>query len=322
MTATAYLIFFVVNRPRILVIQSENETSYRSREFKDSWKQQSGIDHLIAKTSWFSLDHDTSSDVNAKTVGALRYIDREAPDIVVLMDDEANDRLARHLTHRDRIKLVFVAIDQTPEYYGYHDSTKTLGVREHIQINAMVELLSLLHAEKNIRYGVIGIDNPTGRARLDQIRSFPWKKNAIDDAILVSDFHAWKSFILNHQDLDVLFILNFDGMNYSPSKPEIMPINELISWTEENSHPLPISVENKYVRYGGGLAFEASPRRFAEIAVSQTRKLLDPGNTDLQIDQNVSEFEVALCISSLKARGITVPTIYLESARLAGTLYP
>ncbi|MEY2700291.1 MAG: hypothetical protein RIQ52_1046 [Pseudomonadota bacterium] len=322
LAAIASLVFFVANRPRILIIQSEQADSYRSRQFKDGWLHQANASHFIARNLWFFLDQDVTPDAMTKTVAAIRSIEREDPDLVVLVDDQANARLAPYLPGNDRMKILYVGIDQNPEYYGYGPDYRIAGIDEQLRVDPIHELMSLLRPGEELRYGVIGVDNPGGHARLEQIRGCAWNQHHLEASALVKDFEAWKSFIERHQDLDILIILNFDSLKAGDGSDSMVPEKQLIFWTEDNSRPLPISVESKYVRYGGGLAFEASPRRFGEMALSQSAALLKatPGQSIPPIHMN--EFAVAICLSRLASRGLAVPAIYQETARLAGTLYP
>jgi len=322
LAAFASLVIFVMNRPRILIIESESAGSHRSKEFKEGWTQTLRESHLLAKVSWRSLEQDLHPDSLAKTNAALRSVDQENPDLVVLVDDFANDRVGRVLAQRGGNRLLFVGIDQTPEYYGYTAKTQASGIVEQLRLEPFHELLEILYPGVNLKYGVIGIDNPSGQARLEQIKSCPWSQHVLLDSSLVSSFSEWKEFIEKHQDLDVLLILNLDTLANQAGDPKAIPVRDLVNWTEVNSHPLPIGVEANYVANGGGLAFEISPRHFGEMASHRTKEWIDPSHVIPPESFRTTEFQVALCRSRLAVRNLTVPSIYEESARLSGTLFP
>lgn len=322
LAAVTSLVFFLVNRPRILVIQSESPESFRERDFKEGLLQKIKQNHLLAKLSWYSLEQDQMPDSEAKTAGALRAINTEDPDLIILFDDIANERIGRNLASRGSHKLLFVGIDQHPEYYGYSGKEHIAVIGEHLRLEPIHELLSLLHPGKTIRYGVIGVDNPSGRARLQQIKESPWNKHLLSASALVTDFSSWKSFINQYQDLDVLLILNVEPLPELVGQLQVVNSNTLVSWTEENTRALPIGVELTYVRNGGGLAFELSPRYFGEKAINRAIEWLGPQHTSPPAVEYSNEFDVALCTLRLKSRGITLPSIYIESARIGKRLFP
>lgn len=320
--AFASLIFFVVNRPRIFIVESESTRSHRSRQFKEGWSQIMQERHLLAKVSWYSLEQDLYPDSDAKTKGALKSIEREDPELVVLVDDIANDRIGRVLAERNQKRLLFIGIDQSPEYYGYAANTLISGIVEQLRLEPFHELLEILYPGVSLKYGVIGIDNPSGRARLEQIKGCPWSQHVLSDALLVKDFSEWQKFVTKHQDLDVLLVLNLDILPSHVGEHKAIPISDLVNWTEVNSKPLPLGVESNYVSNGGGLAFEFSPRHFGEMASNRAKEWIDPTHSTPPAFLRTTEFQVALCRSRLSARNLTVPAIYEESARLTGTLFP
>ncbi|MEY4683873.1 MAG: hypothetical protein RLZ25_332 [Pseudomonadota bacterium] len=320
--AFSSLVFFMVNRPRVLIIESESAGSHRSREFKAGWEQTMRDRHLIAKVSWYSLEQDLQPDSDTQTLGALRSVEREDPDLVILVDDVANERVGRIIAERNHNRLLFIGIDQSPEYYGYASKTHISGVVEQLSLEPFHELLEILNPGVNLKYGVIGINNPSGRARLEQIKGCPWSQHVLSDAMLVNSFSQWQEFVLSHQDLDVLLVLNIDSLGKGAEDLKSIPASEIVNWTEVNSKPLPIGVEANYVANGGGLAFELSPRHFGEMASNRAKEWIDPSHATPPELIHTAEFQVALCRSRLSARGLTVPSIYEESARLSGTLFP
>jgi hypothetical protein len=322
LTAVGSLIFFLINRPRIVIIQSQSAESFRERDFRDGLLAELKKNHLIAKLTWYSLEQDNVPNSQAKTAGALRAIERESPDLIILFDDVANERIGRSLALQDKTKVLYVGIGHPPDYYGYSGKKHIAGIGEHLRLEPIHELLSILYPSKSMKYGVIGVDNPRGHARLEQIRGCPWNNHLLAAAALVSDFSSWKDFIQQHQDLDVLLILNYEALPEAAGKTTLIEGNELVSWTEENTKGLPIGVESSYVRNGGGLAFELSPKYFGEKAMDRAREWLGPEHAYPPVYEFSSQFDVALCLARLESRNVTLPAIYLESARIGGRLLP
>ncbi|MEY2698038.1 MAG: hypothetical protein RL333_2176 [Pseudomonadota bacterium] len=322
LAAAASLVFFVANRPRILIIQSQSAESTRSREFKAGWSRALNEKHILAKVSWHSLEQDLHPGFETQTLGALRTIELEDPDLIVLVDDLANDRIGRTLASVKTTSLLFVGIDQSPDYYGYIGNDQISGIVEQLRLEPFHELISILFPESKLKYGVIGIDNPSGRARMNQLKNCSWSQHVLSDSALVDNFTDWKKFIEDHRDVDVLLVLNTAPMmEKKGGESEIVPLREVINWTEVNSRPVPIGIEAGYVTNGGGLAIEQSPRRFGEMAAIRTKEWLNP-KPILAQDMHAMEFQVAICLSRLSERKLDVPSIYVESARLSGTLFP
>jgi hypothetical protein len=320
--AIATLVFFVVERPRILIIESESAGTHRSKQFRGGWAQTIQNKHLLVKVIWYSLEQDLHPDSDAKTMGALRTVEREDPDLVILVDDVANERVGRVLAAKAQRHILFVGIDQPPAYYGYSSKDQITGIIEQLRLEPFHDLLSILYPNSSLKYGVIGVDNASGRARLEQIRGCPWSQHVLSDALLVKTFTEWQDFIENHQDLDVLLILNVENLANQEGEEINTSVRDVVSWTESNSKPLPIGVEANYVANSGGLAFEVSPRHFGEMASIRAKEWLPPSHAVPKDYLQSNEFQVALCQSRLAARNLKVPPIYEESARLSGTLYP
>jgi len=322
LAAIATLVFFVVERPRILIIESESAGTHRSKQFREGWAQTIQNKHLLVKVIWYSLEQDLHPDSDAKTMGALRTVEREDPDLVILVDDVANERVGRVLASKDQRHILFVGIDQPPDFYGYSSKDRISGIIEELRLEPFHDLLSILYPNSSLKYGVIGVDNPSGRARLNQIKGCRWSQHVLSEALLVKSFTEWQDFIENHQDLDVLLVLNVENLANQEGEEINTSIRDVVSWTEANSKPLPIGVEANYVANSGGLAFELSPRHFGEMASVRTKEWLKPLQAMPPDYLHSYEFQVALCQTRLAARNLKIPPIYEESARLSGTLYP
>lgn len=322
LAALISLVFFVTNRPRILIIESESIGSHRSRLFREGWNESMRNKHLLAKVSWYSLEQDLHPDSQTTSMGAIRTVEQEDPDLVILLDDSANERVGSVLAKDKKKQLLFIGIDQSPDYYGYSQQDHITGIVEQLRLEPFHELLEILYPGVTLKYGVIGVDSPKGRARLKQIEGCPWSHHVLKDVTLVSTFSEWQDFVRTHQALDVLLVLNLDALPSHSGGEKVIPISEIVDWTEMNSKPLPVGVEANYVTSGGGLAFEVSPRHFGEAASNLTKEWMNLSGEKVPNISYTTDFQVALCRARLAFRKINVPTIYEESARLAGTLYP
>lgn len=311
-----------LKQARMLIIQSESGETQRSLEFQHGWNHGNLMNHLIAKETWLSLELEGAGDSHTKMRAAQRVLEHEDPDLVILVDDGANEHIGRSLAREENRKLFFVSIDQHPNYYGYEGKDQIRGIGEHLRLEPIHELMGSLKPGEHLKYGALGFDNPSGRARLEQLKERNWDKHHLEATELVSDFDAWMNFINIHPDLDVLVILNTESMPEIFGNGAFIRRKDVIDWTEKNSKGLPVSVDASYVENGGAIAFELSPNRLGEFVSKRAKEWLEPAHRVPDAIEHLTEFDLAVSVHRMAVRDIKLPAIYKESARLAQKLYP
>lgn len=95
------------------------------------------------------------------------------------------------------------------------------------------------------------------------------------------------------------------------------------AWIEKNAKPLPISICPSYVHEGGGLAVAPSPYDFGQKGMQMALKWVAARKGAAPPPVSSSpHFTVGIRQSLLAARGITMPPIYIEAARIGEAYFP
>ena len=254
--------------------------------------------------------------------------------MVLAVDDEAQAYVARHYAvpagsaqaAKPTTRIVYVAIDGQPSSYGYDTAANVSGVLERLPLAAMRETVLTLRNGQPARLAVIGLADPTGFAEIHQVQAFDWSPHRLVAAQALPDFAAWQQTIPRLDSLaDVLIVLSFAGLPEGGAASRPTTVEEVASWIETHAKALPIGVDTTFVEGGGGLAIAPSPREMGEVAMQMSLVWLrDVANREPAAPPVVTgrHYRVALRESALRARGVVLPSIYVEAARLDRNNYP
>ena len=151
-------------------------------------------------------------------------------------------------------------------------------------------------------------------------------KNLVDAEIMLGSVLERGMRITPHaEEADVLVVLSFNGLPVSSESPRPTTMKEVALWIETNAKPIPIGIGTSFVESGGGLAIAPSPREMGEAAMSITLdwlRALSNGEHGVPAIISNTHYRVAVRESALRARGIALPSIYLEAARLDQIYFP
>jgi hypothetical protein len=265
---------------------------------------------------------------------ARRAIEQLRPHVVLAVDDEAQAYVARHYTvpvgspqtANPTTRIVYVAIDSQPASYGYDSAPNVSGVLERLPLAAIRETLLTLRNGQPARLAVIGLADPTGFAEIQQVQAFDWGPHRLVAAQVLPDFAAWQQTIPRLDSLaDVLIVLSFGGLPQGGGVSTPTTVQEVASWIETHAKALPIGVDTTFVEGGGGLAISPSPREMGEASMQMSLDWLRDvakGRPAAPPVVTGRHYRVALRESALRARGVSLPSIYVEAARLDRNNYP
>lgn len=319
------LLAFNLNRPRILVLHSASNESRWVKDVNVGIRRTLATQLLPVTVEWDYMDEDKRTDTALQTAEAHRAIARLDPDILIAVDDEANAQVARHYVNRERPRIVFVSIDQSPAFYGYDGLPNITGIAERLPLAAVRDVLPILPGNTAQRIAAIAVNNPTGQAELSQVRGFNWSPHRLVASKAVATFTDWQTFVNNRKmDADILLVLSYSGLKLSDSDNSGFADGNLIaSWVESQAAPIPIGLHVAYVADGGGLAFAPPPTVFGEQAMAMALTWVENKASPQTTPPTWSEhFDVAVRAGPLNHRGIKLLPIYIEAARLGRRYYP
>jgi len=321
----ALLVAFNHQKPRVLILHSFSETGPWETAVNTGIQRELARNRRPIAVRWryMSFSGDMSpaqwAAAGRRNQGA---VDSWEPDVLVAIGEEAQVHVGRHYAGRPGPRLVY-AMGEDPASFGYTTAGNVTGVHEALPLAQIVELLRHL-GRPALRIRALGIDDPTGQAEGQQVRSFDWGPHRLLGVDLVDDFEAWQAAVhAAARDTDVLLVLSTGGLPGGPEDPAETDRLFVADWTERESKPLVIGVRESFVAGGGALAVIPSPYGLGEQAA---RKALDVlasirNRTPLPSPEVSLEFQIALRPARLAARGIQLPALYAQAARASQSLY-
>lgn len=319
-----WLGLFLATKPRIMVLHSFSEGS--------SWVRQvdAGVGAALQRNRrplqvqrhYLNLDSPSAAKTQDMAVqGARRAIESFDPDVLIAVDDEANELVARHWVGAARPRIVYLSINQPPSTYGYAGASNVSGIAERLAFGAVLRAAEFVGQGRSLSVSVVGVDNATGRAEMAQAESFGWSPHQAPRRALVRNMQDWQSFV-GSADTDILVVLSVTSLPRSRQDRSPVSPEEIIAWTEANSPALPVGTQVGYVEQGGGLSFAPPPRDEGVQAVELSLEWLDERNgAEAPPPVSTDHYDVAVRPARLERRSLALPSIYLEAARANGTLY-
>lgn len=281
---------------------------------------------------WYYMDtkrHPSEAYKRSAGAAARQVIEATRPNVLIAIDDDAQQFVARHFVNDARLRIVFAGVNRQARDYGYESAANVTGILERIPLAALREALQSAAsadltwpARHGVRLAVLGDRSATTDGDLDQIRRFDWRPLQLGAVRQVATWAQWQTAVLAAPlEHDVLLLTGYRGLARSATDPALVPPAEVVAWTESHS-PLPVLAVNAfYVEDGGMLALGASPWEQGEVAGARALELIfrQPELAGLPITQS-QQFVVSMSGARMRARGFTLPRVY-EAAARSGNLY-
>jgi hypothetical protein len=326
LVAFVLLAWFNWSRPRILVLHSFDQ------QVRSVVKADEGIRRILASNRqpvslrWHYLGMNHLADEAARQRAAAmaqRSVEQFDPDIIIAVDDEAQQYLARQYAGQANIKLVFTAIDQDPEDYGYVGRNNVTGISEVLPLEAIRETLLHLRDGQAARIAVLTSPMPTGMGRMQQLKSFDWAPHEVVAFHATLDFASWRKAVDDMANsADVILVLSHHGLQASASDPALVSGAEIAGWLNAHAKPLPVGTSADYVEDGGALAIYPSSLEMGELAIGYALGWLRAGTkTELPVFES-AHFRIGARAALLRDRHLALPSIYREAAHLEELYFP
>ncbi len=317
---------FNIRKPRILVLHSFPKDSPWSTLINQGMRKALKANRNPVSVNFHHLGVDSRQSTESlrhQIQEAKEAIEREKPDVLIAVDDESNHLVAKDYAGRGKPRIVFVAILQPPQSYGY-TTTNATGLVEQLPLDAVREAILVARGGQPARIAILAKDDITGRAELEQAKSYAWAPHRLVGHRGENTFEGWQGFISRMADsADVLLVLSYDELKRSAGTSGMVPRGEIVDWIERNSRPLPLGICDTYVQDGGGLSITPAPVDFGEQAMRLALQWIAAGAGSPPPPVGTSHhFRVGLRRRPLAARGVTMSPIYVETARLGDAYFP
>lgn len=323
-----YFVYFNVEKPRVLIVHSY--------ALDYSWVKSinEGMSRVFGNRTDFSIHWQYMNAKNHPSIGykqkmgvlIRRMITHLQPSVIIAIDDDAQDFVAKFYVDDPNIAIVFCGVNADLDAYGYKASKNVTGILERVPFSAIKSSLKYLVKPgtdiENIK--LINIGDESGTVRLDekQILAYDWDPVNLIDSILVDTFDRWKAVVMSaSKRADCLLITNYRQLRRTRDDDRFVPPNEVMDWTLKNASVPVVGGNGFLVEDGAPLAIGASPYEQGEVAAQMTLKILagtQPSQIPVEVTRNFLIFMRRHTPQNF-IKGL--PDIYEAFARGIGKLY-
>ncbi|KQV46343.1 ABC transporter substrate-binding protein [Massilia sp. Root335] len=328
----ALLLFgwYNVSKPSILVLHSYDPDYAWVRDVNV------GLNRVLDKTylyrvRWYYMDtkrHPSAGFKASAGIAARNVIASMRPDVVIAVDDDAQQYAARFLVGDPHVAVVFAGVNRAAADYGYARAANVTGILERIPLDAMREALGsaagLAPPGRALRVAYIGDQSESVDGDARQVRRYDWKPLQLGTVLQVDTWPAWQAGVLalaaSH---DVLLVSGYRRLRRSGTDAGLVPAREVVAWTEAHSKVPVISFNGFFTEDGGMLAIGTSPYEQGEVAGRLALRIALGRRPAATLPVTTpQQFTVTMSGSRMRARRFVLPHVYEAAARTGNQYLP
>jgi len=264
-----------------LVLNSYNTDYSWTRDVNE------GLKKVLSSTSsynlrWHYMDtKNNPSESHKQRAGLLarRIIDEIKPNIIIAIDDDAQEYVAKYYVGQKGIHIIFSGVNATPDTYGYDRADNVTGILERLPLagvkDTLIEIQKNNADVKDLRLMHLSDDSGTVRSDDEFLHNYgkEWDPVTLVPSVLVHRYSEWKKAVLNApQAANFLLISNYRKIYDHTGK--LVPANEIMKWTIDNSKLPIIGVNGFTVEDGARFAVATSPFEQGEVAAKMALQIL------------------------------------------------
>lgn len=286
---------------------------------------------------WHYMDTKKRNDkdwLRRAGVVARQAIEKWEPDVLIAVDNLAQDLAAKYYVNDPHMSIVFAGINGSIEPYGYRRANNVTGILELRPLDGLRQTILSLEdfrrkrqasydKERAIRILYVIDSSNSVLGDKDYVDHFDWRPLEYVGSFVAKDWRAWKEVVLSSAArTDYIFVTNYRQLSRSGRDPRFVPANEVMTWTEEHS-PVPvIGLQVFNVEDGAMLAVGQSPYEQGEVAARMAEDILKnrAKAKDIPIVPN-KHYIVAIRRSAMERRKMELPEIYESFARATDTYF-
>jgi hypothetical protein len=256
---------------------------------------------------------------------ARHVIDEWRPDVVIAIDDNAQEYAAKFYVNRPDIRVVFAGTNGSVAPYGYEDATNVTGILERKPLTALKEAFMQPGFANGRALRVVEIGDTSETVQLDHgyIAAFDWKPLRYVGAHLVETYDDWQRAILAARDeADVILITNYRRLSRSRDDRTLVPPREVVAWTEAHAALPMVGVDGFFVEDGGMLAIATSPFEQGEVAARMALRIIDQHTPPSNIPVDTThQYVVLMRPDRMAAHHVVLPPLYEAFARATNNYF-
>ncbi len=320
----AMIVFLQMQRKTILVLHSYSPDYSWVRDVNE------GIKRILQGKSfinvrWHYMNTKNHPDLlYKKKAGATakKVIDFVGPDVLLAVDDDAQEFAAQFYKNSPDLYIVHAGINALPERYGYGKAKNVVGILERVPIKGIKDVISILAAEMGINR-VPRVSHVADNSTVVQFDDYnmrtskDWEPLMFGPSFLVETFDDWKKVILEaDKHMDFMLISNYRKIALSKNAGKFVPYKEAMQWAFEHS-PVPIIGINGFVcEDGAAISIATSPFEQGEVAMQMAIDLVSGKKKieEIQTTQT-SQYIIVMNEARLNKSKMHLPSTYKAFAK-------
>ena len=322
-----FVIWFNTAKPRVLVLNSYDSSYSWTRDVVLGVRRVlDARPHLSVRWYYMDTKRHPGADFKAGAgARARRQIEAWRPDLIIAVDDDAQEYAARHYVNDPHIRIVFAGVNGEVAPYGYAGAVNVTGVLERKPLQGVKDVILSIAAAHPRPARVVHIGDTSSSVGKDDkfISAFDWTPLQRLDSKLVDNFVQWQEAIRwagTHADF--VITSNYRKLARSATDASLVSPEEVVAWTEANCRLPLIGTNGFFVEDGGMLAIGTSPYEQGEVAAEMALQILDRRRKPADIPVLSSrQFVVFTRESSLRDHGIVLSPVYEAFARATNNHY-
>lgn len=326
--------WYNVSKPSILVLHSYDPDYAWVRDVNVGLNRVLDRQYLY-QVRWYYMDtkrHPSAAFKDSAGVAARNVIAAARPDVVIAIDDDAQQYAARHFANDPRVKIVFAGVNRSAADYGYAGAANVTGVLERLPLAAMREALrstaGFQELSRPLRIAFIGDRSDTVDGDAGQVRRHAWAPLELGTVLQVDTWAQWQAGVralsATH---DVVLVSGYRGLRRgagaSLAATAPVPAHEVVAWTEAHSAAPVVSFNGFYIEDGGMLAIGSSPYEQGELAGRLALQIVLGHRAPATLPVVASrQFIVTMNGAKMRARRFALPLVYEAAARTGDQYLP
>jgi ABC-type uncharacterized transport system substrate-binding protein len=329
-------LLFKSTRPRIMIVHSYSpdhpwvhHINQGLMDFVHHWTYYS--------VSWHYLyaDQVSAHEPQHQSHALLTHnFDTIAPDVLLAIDDPAQEWVIQHALHYPHIQIVFAGISVPVAFYGYDKALNVHGIVAFKPLAVVKEMLLTIEKENSFTRPVARLaylSDPSAAAlkELPYIAGFEWQPLHYNATQVAHNYAEWQQWIYQlGQQNDYILVANYRALPRSEQDLSLVTPQEVMRWSELHS-PVPVIGLSEFnAKDGAMLALGSSPYEQARVAAHIIQTILTPDkipqNNAIHISPrffNNSQYIIAMRQTALKRRNIKLPSIYSTFSTATGNYF-
>ncbi len=323
----AFVFWENYHKPRLMVLHSYGDDYVWTQEVNE------GLKRVLAKNHWFTVRYhylhtnlfNGKAELRRASLAARQAVDQFRPDVLLAIDDHAQELVGKYYLNDPKMKIVFAGINGEITPYGYDKADNVTGILERKQFKAVQEMLTSLSQELGHPARLAHLADQAISSTADTLAAeqIAWAPQVYVGGFQVADFVAWqkKARELAGQ-VDFLLVSGYRQLPYGDGQKGFVPPEKVLAWTLANVDVPVIGLNVFNSRDGAMISLGVSPYEQGEVSAQMAADLLsgDKKLADLPIHQ-ASQYVVSMSQQALTRYKIRPPQVFEAFARATNNFY-